>query len=135
MSRDIIYDMSKARHFLRSVSLISFKIIDKRQPALWIILPLSGGLFYKVWAKPFYGQGIRPAHMTFNELSGHISMYIRIESFIKICKSRSFVVYILWDVEELTFFIKFCYLQNLKINVKEIALSNSFHHIDIKIWL
>jgi hypothetical protein len=44
---DIIYDMSKARHLQWSVSLTPFYLI--RQPALWIISPLSGGALYKVW--------------------------------------------------------------------------------------
>ena len=42
---DIIYDMSKAIHFYRSESLIPFYLI--RQPALWIITPLSGGPFIR----------------------------------------------------------------------------------------
>ena len=50
---DINYDMSKTRHLKWSVSLIPFYLI--RQPALWIIPPLSGGPLYKVWAAPFYG--------------------------------------------------------------------------------
>ena len=49
---DIIYDMSKDRHLYKSVSLKTFYLI--RQPALWIISPLSGGSLCKVWAAPFY---------------------------------------------------------------------------------
>ena len=45
---DIIYDISKAGH----LSLIPFYLI--RQPALWIIPPLSEGPLYKIWAAPFY---------------------------------------------------------------------------------
>ena len=32
----------------------SYILLSYRQPALWIILPLSGGALYKVWAAPFY---------------------------------------------------------------------------------
>ena len=52
------------RHLYRPVSLTPFYLI--RQPAIWIIPSLSGGPLYKVWAAPFYGQGISltQAHMT-----------------------------------------------------------------------
>ena len=51
---DIIYDMSKARHLYQSVRITPFYLI--RQPALWIISPLSGGPLYKVWAAPFMAK-------------------------------------------------------------------------------